>query len=161
MEGKKFLGGFIGDGNEKGIYLKKRELEWVDKIEKFSFVAKREAQCALSGLTKSLQVEWNFSHCVLGGSSQFFQPLESPLMEKFLPVILETSSISSIERRLFYLPARKVGLGVSNPTSFADESYNTSREAVTFLWCYRWSVRFFPWRPQKANVSIAKKIIIE
>ena len=36
-----------------------------------------------------------------------------------------------MERRLFCLPARKGGLGVSNPTSIADESYNTSREAVT------------------------------
>ena len=50
VEGKRFLGGFIGDGNEKDIYLKKKELEWVDKIEKLSFVAKTEPQCALSGL---------------------------------------------------------------------------------------------------------------
>ena len=55
-------------------------------------------------------------------------------MEKFLPTILGTSSISSMERRFFCLPARKGGLGVSNPTSFADESYNTSREAVTVLY---------------------------
>ena len=55
VEGKKFLGGFIGDGNEKDIYLKKKELEWVEKIEKLSFVAKTEPQCALSGLTKSLR----------------------------------------------------------------------------------------------------------
>ena len=53
--------------------MKKKELEWVDKIEKLSsFVAKTEPQCALSGLTKSLQAEWNFSHRVLGGSSQRF-----------------------------------------------------------------------------------------
>ena len=39
-----------------------------------------------------------------------------------------------MERRLFCLPARKGGLGVSNPTSFADESYHTSREAVTVLY---------------------------
>ena len=55
-------------------------------------------------------------------------------MEKFLPAILGSLSISSMERRLFCLPARKGGLGVSNPTSFADESYNTSREAVTVLY---------------------------
>ena len=39
-----------------------------------------------------------------------------------------------MERVLFCLPARKGSLGVSNPTSFADESYNTSREAVTVLY---------------------------
>ena len=39
-----------------------------------------------------------------------------------------------MERRLFCLPARKGGPGVSNPTSFADESYNTSREAVTVIY---------------------------
>ena len=134
VEEKRFLGGFIGDGNEKDIYLKKKKLEWVDKIEKLSFVAKTEPQCALSGPTKSLQAEWSISHRVLGGSSQLFQPLENLLMEKYQPVINGTSSISSMERRLFCLPARKGGLGVSNPTSFADESYNTSREAVTVLY---------------------------
>ena len=119
VEGKRFLGDFIRDGYEKDIYLKKKELEWADKIEKLSFV------------TKSPQAEWNFSHSFLGGSSQLFQPLENLLKEKLLPAILGNSSISSMERRLFCLPARKGGLGVSNPTSFADESYNTSREAVT------------------------------
>ena len=74
MEGKRFLGGFIGDGNEKDIYLKKKELKWVDKMENLSFVAKTEPQCALSGLTKSLKAEWNFSQRVLGSSSQLFQP---------------------------------------------------------------------------------------
>ena len=134
VEGKKFLSGFIGDGNEKDIYLKKKELEWVDKIEKLSLVTKTEPQCALSGLTKSLRAEWNFSHRVFGGSSLLFQPLENLLMESFLPAILGASSISSMERRLFCLPARMGGLGVSNPTIFADESYNTSREAVTVLY---------------------------
>ena len=93
VESKRFLGGFIGDGNEKDIYLKKKELEWVDKIKKLSFVAKTEPQCALSGLTKSLQAEWNFSYRVLSDSSQLFQPLENLLMEKFLPTILGTSSL--------------------------------------------------------------------
>ena len=134
MEGKRFLGGFLEDRNEKDICLKKKELEWVGKIEKLSFVEKSELQCASSGLTKSLQAEWNFSHRVLSGSSQLFQPLENLLMEKFLPAILGTSSISSMERRFFCLPAKMGSLGVSNPTSFADESYNTSREAVTLLY---------------------------
>ena len=80
-------------------------------------MAKTKPQCALSGLNESLQAEWKFSNRVLGGSSQLFQPLDNLLMEKFLPAILRTSSSSSMERRLFRLPARKGGLGVSNPTS--------------------------------------------
>ena len=97
-------------------------------------MAKTEPQCALSGLTKSLKAEWNFSHRVLGDSRKLFQALEKLLMDKFLAAILGTSLISSMERRLFCLPAKKGGLGVSNSTSFADESYNTSGEAVTVLY---------------------------
>ena len=79
-------------------------------------------------------------------------------MEKFLPAILGISSISSIERRLFCLPARKGGLGVSNPTSFADESYNTSREAVTVLYDAIVDQHSFSHEDhKKANVSIAEK----
>ena len=54
-------------------------------------------------------------------------------MEKFLHPILGTSSISSMERRLFCLPARKGGLGVSNPTSFADESYTRHGKQLRFF----------------------------
>ena len=32
VERNRFLDGFIGDGNEKDNYLKKKEFEWVDKI---------------------------------------------------------------------------------------------------------------------------------
>ena len=160
VEGKKFLGGFIGDGNEKDIYLKKKELEWVDKIEKLSFVAKTEPQCALSGLTKSLQADLSFSHRVSGGSIQPFQPLENLLMEKFLPEILGTSSISSMERRLFRLPARKGGLGVSNATSFADESYNMSREAVTVFDDAIVDQHGFSHEDQRKQIDRGKNIIV-
>ena len=57
-------------------------------------MAKTEPQCAVPGLTKSLQAEWNFSHRNLGGSSQLFQPLENLLMEKFY--------LRYLERRRFH-----------------------------------------------------------
>ena len=60
-----------------------------------------------------------------------------------------------MERRLFCLPARKCGLGASNPTSFADESYSTSRVAVTVL--YDAIVDQYGFSHEKANVSIAEK----
>ena len=124
-------------------------------------MAKTEPQCALSGLTKSLQAEWNYSYRVLSGSSKFFHPLENLLMEKFLPTILGTSSTSSMGRRLFCLPARKGGLGVSNPTSFADESYNTSREAVTVLYDAFFDQHGFPMKTTENNCLDRGKNIIE
>ena len=120
-------------------------------------MAKTEPQCALSRLTKSLQAEWNFCHRVLGDSSQFFQPLENLLMEKILAAILGISSISSMERRLFCLRARKDGLGVSNPTSFADESYNTSREAVTVLYDTIVDQHGFSYEDHRKQMSRSRK----
>ena len=124
-------------------------------------MAKTEPQCALSGLTKSLQAEWNFSHRDLSGSSHVFQPLENLLMDKFLPAILGTSSISSMERRLFCLPASKGGLGVSNTTSFADESYITSREAVTVLYDAIVDHHGFSHEDHRKQISRSRKNIIE
>ena len=99
-----------------------------------------------------------FFHRVLGGSIQLFKPLENFLMEKFVPAILGTSSLSSMERRLFCLPVRKGGLGVSNPTSFADESYNTSREAVIVLLLIS---TVFPMKSTESKCLDRGKIIIE
>ena len=98
-----------------------------------------------------------FFHRVLGGSSQLFQPLENLLMEKFFPAILGTSLISSMERRLFCLPARKGGLGVSNPTRFADESYNTSREAVTVLYDANVDQHGFSYEDHRKQMSRSQK----
>ena len=117
-------------------------------------MAKTEPQCALSGLTKSFQAEWNFSH---RGSSQLFQPLKKLLMDIFLPAILGTSLILSMERRLFCLPARKGGHGVSNPTSFADDSYNTSREAVTVLYDAIVDQHGFPMKTTESKVLDREK----
>ena len=96
----------------------------------------------------------------MGGSSQLFQPLENLLKEKFLPAILGTSSISSIERRLFCLPARKGGLGVSIPISFAGESYNTSREAVTVLYDAIVNQHGFSHEDYRKQMSQSRKKII-
>ena len=66
-----------------------------------------------------------------------------------------------MERRLFCLPARKGGPGVSNPTSFADESYNMSREAVTVLYDAIFDQYGFPMKTTESKCLDRGKNIIK
>ena len=60
VEGRRYLGGFIGSDEGKIRFTLKKVQEWLDCLGELSKVAEKEPQAALVGLTRSLQCEWNF-----------------------------------------------------------------------------------------------------
>ena len=57
--------------------------------------------------------------------SDLFIPLEAAIRHKFIPALLGRE-VSDIERRIFSLPLRYGGLGISNPVLSADKEYEIS-----------------------------------
>ena len=51
--------------------------------------------------------------------------MEEVIREKFIPALVGRN-ISDIERRIFALPVRYGGIGISNPTITADTEFNIS-----------------------------------
>ena len=88
VEGRRYLGGFIGSDEGKIRFTLKKVQEWLDCLGELSKVAEKEPQAALVGLTRSLQCEWNFVQRVVKDTSQLFAPLEKMLEENFLPSLL-------------------------------------------------------------------------
>ena len=133
VEGRRYLGGYVGSEEGKSIFTGKKVQEWLGCLDELSKVARDEPQAALVGLTRSLQCEWNFVHRVVKDVSELFTPLEKMLEEIFLPNLLGVSSITHTDRVLFSLPAKRGGLGVRNPVESADLAFSTSREATSCL----------------------------
>ena len=83
VEGRRYLGGFIGSDEGKIRFTFKKIQEWLDCLGELSKVAEKESQAALVGLTRSLQSEWIFVQRVVKDTSQLFAPLEKMLKEFF------------------------------------------------------------------------------
>ena len=133
VEGRRYLGKFIGSDESKIRFTLKKVQEWLDCLGELSKVAEKESQAALVGLTRSLQCEWNVVQRLVKDTSQLFASLEKMLEENFLPSLLGTSSVTHSDRVLYSLPVKRGGLGVRNPIEGAELAFSTSREATGCL----------------------------
>ena len=80
-------------------------------------------------VTKSLQFEWTFLLRVVPG---LMTELENCFSLHFLPALFGVE-VSAAERRLFALPLRYGGLGVSNPVIMANVCFDSSVRSTSFL----------------------------
>lgn len=133
VEGKRFLGGFVGTGTEKNEFLTKKRLDWENAIDALAEVAATQPQAALSAFVKSLQCEWNYVQRVVENPEDHFAPLEAKIKDKFVPALLNIPTVSDDERNLFSLPARLGGLGLFNPTEDNDLKFKASKNATSYL----------------------------
>ena len=91
-----------------------------------------QPQLAYAALSRSLQHEWKFLLRVVPQCGQLFQELELSLFSRFLPAMFGVE-VSAVERRLFALPLRLGGLGISNPVSLASHLFTSSVRATEHL----------------------------
>ena len=53
--------------------------------------------------------------------------LENVIHQEFIPSLSGRPASSSVERKIFALPARLGGLGLTNPTACADRFFQSSK----------------------------------
>jgi len=92
-------------------------------------VAPRFPQTAFAGLTKSLQLEWQYIQQVVPAIGTTLAPIEEALANTFLPALLEEPQASTARlRSISTVPVRYMGLGIPNPMATAAQNYAASRE---------------------------------
>jgi hypothetical protein len=126
-EGMRHLGAAIGSQKFKASYLQKKITEWIGSIERLAKIAVTEPQVAFSAYIQRMQSRWVFVTRTVAGLSEFMQPLENAIRQKFLPALLGRE-INDLERELFSLPARYGGLGIANPCIQSDRQFANSEE---------------------------------
>ena len=132
VTGQRFLGGYLGDEQGLGDYMQGKVADWCRCIEALTTAADTQPQAAFTAFTKSLQCEWAYCQRVIPNCSESLERIEKVITEKFLPVIMG-GSITTSERILFSLPARKGGLGIPNPSTTAAATFNLSKAAISVL----------------------------
>ena len=104
----------------------KKVEKWVKDVEELSKIAVEEPQAALSAFTKAICHRWSFMQRTISDAGHLFQPLEDAIRDIFIPSIIGRK-INDLERRIFALPVRMGGLGITNPVESAKHEYHTSK----------------------------------
>ena len=135
MEGCRYLGGFIGSEAALDDWLLPKIDQWVESIKIFGRIAKRYPQTAFAGLSKSLQMEWNYVQRIIPSISDKFVLIEKALTEHFLPALFGEGEVigPAVIADLWdilCLPVKHAGLGIFNPAHQADHNFQVS-ESIT------------------------------
>lgn len=133
-DGCRYIGGFIGTDAARQEWLVPQIQKWVQGVESLTKVAKRYPQTAYAGLSKSLQLEWQYLQRVTSDTAAAFGPIEDVFAGTFLPSLLaeDRPGITSLRSQLT-LPVRQTGLGVPDPTATADHCYTASKACTSLL----------------------------
>ena len=86
--GTRYLGGFIGSGASKRVWLEEACAKWTYAVERLALVAGKHPQSAYAGFTISLQAEWQYVQRVVPGTAEFFAPVEAAIRTLFIPALL-------------------------------------------------------------------------
>ena len=123
--GVRHMGAVIGSECYKEEYVSKKVEKWIQDIEQLAQIAKDEPQAVLSSYTKAVSHRWTYVQRTIPNTKHLFAPLENAIRDKLIPSIVGRS-VSDIERRIFALPVRMGGLGLTDPSKAADLEFNAS-----------------------------------
>ena len=122
--GKRHLGATVGSVAFRDKFVSGKVKGWCEELELLSQVAQSHPHAAYVHWQAS---KWSFISRTIPGIGRLLEPLEQVIQEKFIPAITGCPPVSSMERSLLALPARMGGLGLTDPTSYAEHCFDASR----------------------------------
>ena len=127
------MGSFIGNQEGLQTFLSDEIDKWKKDISGLASVAANDPQLAYSAFVYGTSKRWNFVSRTTPDISGLLNPLEYHIKEEFLPAITGKLHIPDNIRRIFSLPAKMGGMGISNATETSDMEYNNSIKATLAL----------------------------
>ena len=129
--GRKHLGAVIGSSQFKEEYVSKKVEDWVTSIQKLTNIAKTQPQAAYCCYVNGFVHKFTYIMRTIPDISTLLYPLDDAINE-FIKVLFESYDFSTLERKLWSLPVRLGGMGISIPSQISDEQYDNSR-AINFI----------------------------
>ena len=96
-------------------------------LEAQTFFRKSQPHAAYTALTKGLGSRWNFLLRTVPDIADLLQPLEDAIRQSFIPALIGRQ-LNDEERRIFALPCRMGGMGISNPVTRAPIEFEMSEQ---------------------------------
>ena len=124
--GRKHLGAVIGSEDYKKEYVKEKVNDWVASLKKLANIAKTQPQAAYTCYVKGFSHKYTYFMRTIPNISELLKPLDRAI-DELIKVIFDNYDFSIPERKLWSLPVRMGGLGLSIPSEICDEQYSNSR----------------------------------
>ena len=133
VDGRKYLGGFVGkrDGTEN--YVLDLVKDWVEQLKLLSKIAKSEPQAAYSVFKTGFRQKMTYFIRTIPNLKNMLTQLDETIDNCFIPAITEGHYCSRRDRQLFALPVRLGGMGIPIFTELCDREYQNSRLATEQL----------------------------
>ena len=132
--GSRYLGSFIGDPDERDLWIAEKVEAWQHSVQKLAGAAQSRPQAAYAGLQKSVQHEWQYLQCTTPEIGPLFEPLEQTIRETFLTALFgEPIPVDNHRCELSRLPVKHSGLALPNPVESAKQNYEASRNVCSHL----------------------------
>ena len=131
VEGKRHLGAAIGSRSFVKQYIVEKVNYWVSCVRRLSQIARVQPHVAYSAFTHGLIGKWTYFLCTVPEISDLLKPLEA-IAGEFIPAVTGRS-VGELERKLFALPVRMGGLGLTDPSAVAGFEFNASVSVTSAL----------------------------
>lgn len=103
VSGGRYLGGFVGDEEERKVFLRGKIHIWDECIRRLAGIAVHQPQASYVALTISLKFEWQFIQRVVPDSCPLLSQIQDCLVQEFWPKLFG-SSVTDDVSQLFPLP---------------------------------------------------------
>lgn len=133
VEGRKYLGGYIGSGDGCDDYANQLVNSWCSQLEVLSKIAKAEPQAAYAAFVSGFKHKLTYYIRTMPNIKQHLRRLDAIIDSMFIPAITDGHVCSTNERLLLSLPARKGGLAIPIFSTLADLEFANSRTATEQL----------------------------
>jgi hypothetical protein len=136
VTGEHYLGGYIGDADERDKWIEEKVAEWEKTIMGLAKIGQRYPQTAYSAMMRSLQQEWQFIQRAVKGMDELFHPIETAIHEHLLPALFKDNTVTDEDdyrRTLLRVPVKCGGMSLPHPVESASENYGNSREITSHL----------------------------
>ena len=125
-EGRKHLGAVIGSEEYKEQYVREKVDEWVACIQKLSNIARTQPHASYICYVKGFSHKYTYFMRTIPRISALLHRLDHAV-DQFMKVLFDNYDFNIVERKLWSLPVRMGGMGISIPSQISDEQYENSR----------------------------------
>ena len=133
IEGRKYLGGYIGTNNSRDKYAKRLVQDWIEQINNLSKIALTEPQAAYAAFVSGFQHKLTYYIRTIPGLRDHLKILDETINNKLIPSFTNGQHCTPDERKLLSLPVRLGGLSIPIFADIADREFENSKQITSQL----------------------------
>ena len=133
IDGRKYLGGFVGKHEGKINYVEELVEEWISQLTVLAKVAKCEPQAAYSCFTAGFKHKLTYFIRTIPNIKEVIEKVDNYVDDYLIPALTEGQAMSEESRKLLTLPVRMGGMGIPRFAEICEDEYRNSQRITERL----------------------------